>query len=373
MLSQQVKFTRGANPDFIRTLRKRVITYFEENNISTHGNWKMVTKTVVMLSLLFGPWVVMVVGGISSPWAVLGLYAIMAIGKSGVGFSVMHDACHGSYSRYPWVNKVLSYTMNFLGGNARNWKIQHNILHHSFTNVEGMDEDIAPPAWLLRFSPHAKRYWIHRMQHIYGWVLYALETLMWCTTKDFISLAKYRREGLLKKEDGKFGVLITKTFIWKLVYFGYILVIPILTTNVSWWVVILGFVLMHLITGLLIALVFQAAHVMPDMEYPLPDDDGNLENNWAVHQILTTTNFAPKSHVFGWFIGGLNFQIEHHLFPNICHIHYKKISSIVRRTAEEYGIPYHSKKYFVQALADHARMLKLLGRYDDVALATQRS
>lgn len=364
MLANSVKFSRGTNADFIRTLRKRVVNYFDDNNISQHGNWTMVVKSIVMLTLLFAPWVIMVAGNISNPWIVILLYAIMAFGKSGVGFSVMHDACHGSYSKYPWVNKALSYTMNFLGGNARNWKIQHNVLHHSFTNVEGMDEDIAPPEWLLRFSPHAKRYWIHRAQHVYGWLLYSLETLMWCTTKDFVGLAKYKKEGLLRKEDGKFGVLMTKTALWKAVYFGYILVLPIIFTDVKWWVVLIGFFVMHLITGLLIALVFQAAHVMPDMEYPLPDDEGNLENNWAVHQILTTTNFAPKSKVFGWFIGGLNFQIEHHLFPNVCHIHYKKISKIVKDTAAEYGLPYRSKRYFLGAIADHARMLKLLGQGD---------
>lgn len=366
MLNQSVKFTRGANPDFIRTLRQRVTAYFEENEISSYGNWRMVVKTIVMLALLFVPWALISFTGITNPWIVIGLYAFMSIGTAGVGFSVMHDACHGAYSKYPWVNKVLSYTMNLVGGNARNWKIQHNVLHHSFTNVEGMDEDISPPEWLLRFSPHAKRYWIHKAQHLYGWFLYALETLMWCTTKDFVGLVKYRREGLLKQEDGPFALLIIKTAFWKLVYFGYILVIPLIFSSVSWWVVLIGFVVMHLITGLLIALVFQAAHVMPDMEYPTPDDDGNLENNWAVHQILTTTNFAPKSKVFGWFIGGLNFQIEHHLFPNICHIHYSKISNIVKSTAKEYGLPYQSKKNFLIAVAAHARMLRDLGRYDMV-------
>jgi linoleoyl-CoA desaturase len=282
MIAKQVKFSRGTNADFIQTLRSRVVGYFDENNISKYGNWK----------------------------------------------------------------------------------IQHNVLHHSFTNVVGMDEDISPPAWLLRFSPHTKRYMIHRMQHIYGWALYALETLMWCTSKDFVGLVKYRREGLLKKEDGKFGMLITKTFLWKLVYFGYILVLPMVFAPVAWWVVLIGFFIMHIITGLFVALVFQSAHVMPDMEYPLPDDQGNLENNWAVHQILTTTNFAPKSNILGWYIGGLNYQIEHHLFPNICHIHYKKISKIVKETAAEYGLPYQCKQYFVDAIADHARMLRDLGRYD---------
>lgn len=364
MNHSQVKFSRHANKDFVRTLRSRVTQYFEENNISKYGNTKMIIKTIVMFSLLFGPFVALVAGGITSTWAVIGLYLLMAIGTSGVGFSVMHDACHGSYSPNATVNRILGYSMNLIGGNSRNWKIQHNVLHHSFTNVSGLDEDISPPAILLRFSPHAKRYKIHYLQHIYGWFLYALETLMWCTTKDFTGLIKYRREGLLRKEDGKFGFLVTKIFIWKLVYFAYTLVLPLIFCPVAWWVVLIGFLAMHLFTGLFVALVFQAAHVMPGMEFPVPDDKGTLENDWAVHQILTTTNFSPKSKIFSWFVGGLNFQIEHHLFPNICHVHYPNISKIVKETAQEYGLPYQCKKYFVEAIADHARTLRNLGRYD---------
>jgi linoleoyl-CoA desaturase len=274
----------------------------------------------------------------------------------------MHDACHGSFSKYPLLNKIFSYSMNFVGGNARLWKIQHNVLHHSFTNVEGLDEDIAPPAWLLRFSPHAKRYLIHRLQHIYGWGFYALGTLTWATTKDFSGLFRYKKQGLLNKSDGSFSSILTKVILWKFVYYGYILVLPLILVPASWWVILLGFFVMHLVAGFLVGIVFQTAHVMPQTEYPVPSDDGTLENNWAVHQVLTTMNFAPKSHVFAWFIGGLNFQIEHHLFPNICHIHYKKISKIVKETTLEFGLPYQSKKYFMGALWEHAKMLRNLGR-----------
>lgn len=366
MLHTSVKFPKGEKADYIRTLRSRVTEYFDQNHIHKYGDWKMIVKTIAMLSFWLVPYFILLFAGVANPWIVILLYVFIGLGKTGIGFSVMHDACHGSFSKYPWVNKIFSYTMNFVGGNARLWKIQHNVLHHSFTNVEGMDEDIAPPSFLLRFSPHAKRYWIHRLQHYYGWFFYGLGTLSWCTTKDFTSLAKYKREGLISKKDGSFSWIVTRVALWKIVYHSYILILPMILVPVSWWVVLLGFLVMHFVTGVFIGIVFQAAHVMPEMEFPMPDGEGNLENNWAVHQVLTTANFAPKSNIFAWFIGGLNFQIEHHLFPNICHIHYRKISKIVKETTLEFGLPYQSNKYFLGAVAKHAQMLKNLGRYDMV-------
>ena len=110
------------------------------------------------------------------------------------------------------------------------------------------------------------------------------------------------------------------------------------------------------------AIVFQLAHVVEDVQQPLPTSEGNIENEWAIHQLQTTANFARNNRFINWFVGGLNFQVEHHLFPNICHIHYRKISYIVERTAREYGLPYHLKPSFISAVASHTRMLKVLGR-----------
>jgi linoleoyl-CoA desaturase len=136
--------------------------------------------------------------------------------------------------------------------------------------------------------------------------------------------------------------------------------LPMLILPFSPWFILLAFLITHLVAGFILSCVFQPAHVMPDCEYPMPDDEGNIENNWAVHQLLTTANYANKSRIFSWYAGGLNFQIEHHLFPHICHIHYKKIAPIVRKTAEEFNLPYHSEKTVLSALASHTRMLKML-------------
>ncbi|RMG59176.1 MAG: acyl-CoA desaturase [Bacteroidetes bacterium] len=358
-----VKFAKELDKDFVSVLKSRVRNYFEENNISRFGNGPMYFKTVFMVSLYFVPFLFMLLLPVSVVWQAILLFALMGLGKAGIGLSVMHDANHGAYSNNKTINKLLGMLLDLVGGSALTWKVQHNVLHHSFTNIDGMDEDIAPPK-LLRFSPHQKRYPIHRLQHFYAWFFYGLMTFAWITVKDFRQLIKYHQMGLTKAQKKSLTRMVIELLIGKVVYYAYALVLPMVVLPVAWYYVLLGFGLMHFIAGLLLAAIFQPAHVMPTTEYPLPNEDGKIENNWAIHQLLTTTNFAPGSRLFSWFVGGLNYQIEHHLFPTICHIHYKKISKIVEETAKEYGLPYHTQKTFAGAIRQHTIMLRDLGRYD---------
>ena len=319
----------------------------------------MVLKTILMLALFFVPVIILNFGLVSQTWLVFLLYIIAAFGMAGIGMGVMHDAIHGSYSRHKYVNKALGYTINLIGANATLWRIQHNVLHHTFTNVDEADDDLNAPGF-LRFSPNKKRHKIHRFQHLYAWFAYGISTFTWVTIKDFTRLRRYHKLNLLgKKRTVQFELL--KMIGWKLIYFTYTLIIPILVLPVTPWVVILAFLSMHFVTGVLITSVFQVAHVMPDTAFPKPNQEGLLESDWHRHQLETTTNFAPASRFFSWLIGGLNYQVEHHLLPHICHIHYRKISKLVARTAAEYNIPYHSKKTFFAALSDHYRMLRRLG------------
>lgn len=320
----------------------------------------MVIKTVVMLCIYFIPLVLINAGWVANAWQLFGLYMMAGLGMAGIGMGVMHDAIHGSYSKDRRVNKCLGYTMNLIGANANIWRIQHNVLHHTYTNIDALDDDINAP-FFLRFSPHAPLNKLHRYQHLYVWVFYGLSTLSWITTKDFIRLRRYHKMGLVK--GGKaFVHEAFKISMWKIVYFTFSLVIPLIMVPLSWWLVVLAFITMHFITGLLTSLVFQAAHVVPGVHYPLPSDEGNIDHNWYIHQLMTTNNFSPNNRIFSWLIGGLNYQIEHHLWPNISHVHYHKLSSIVAETAARYGIPYYVKKNFFSALIAHAKMLKQLGR-----------
>lgn len=356
-----IKFSRSTQSDFISVLRKRVKSHFETEKKSTYGDTSMVIKTIFMLSLYLVPYALMITGLVTNTWAILGMWAIMGFGMSGIGLSVMHDANHGSYSKNKNVNKYMSYVMNLIGASSFNWKVQHNVLHHSYTNIEGVDEDI-DPGILMRLSPHAKHYKFHKFQHIYGWFLYSIMTFLWLTTKDFVQLNRYKKMGLIKGQKRTYKGVLIETILSKIGYYAYALVIPLIFIQSSWWIIVIGFLLMHIITGLWIGLIFQPAHVMPTSEYPIPDDTGNIENTWAVHQLFTTTNFSPGSKLFSWYVGGLNYQVEHHLFPNICHVHYKRISKIVRETAKEFDLPYYSEETFFKAIREHAKMLKQLGQ-----------
>ena len=222
-----------------------------------------------------------------------------------------------------------------------------------------MDEDIDLDP-LMRFSPDQKRKKFHRFQHIYAWFLYGFMTISWALDKDFQQLFRYKRKGLLKIHKINFSKSFSFLICSKLFYYGYMLVLPIIVSP-SWWMALVGFFVMHFIAGFVLAIVFQCAHVVENADYPKPKDGGNMEHNWFAHQLHTTSNFASNSRLFSWFVGGLNFQVEHHLFPNICHVHYKKISPIVKKTAEEFGLPYHSFRTFFDALSCHTRQLKKLG------------
>lgn len=360
MQYKPLKFSRSNQAEFMNELRKQVKEYFKTNNVSIYGNANMVFKTITMFAIFFVPYFLMIFGVVTNIWLVLLMWGIMGFGTAGIGLSVMHDANHGAYSRNKYVNKYLGYVMNMVGASAFNWRIQHNILHHTYTNIEGMDEDI-DPGRLMRLSPHAPLLKVHRLQHVYGWFLYGMMTFLWLTTKDFRQLVRYKEMGLLKTQKRSFSSVLTETILSKILYYGYALVLPLVFIQAPWWIILSGFFIMHFITGLMLGLIFQPAHVMPSSEYPIPDDTGNLENNWAVHQLFTTTNFAPKSRLFSWYVGGLNFQIEHHLFPNICHVHYKRISKIVKAKAGEYGLPYNCRQTFLGAVIEHGKMLKKLG------------
>jgi len=353
------RFSNEKDKDFLTTLRNRVNAHFETNQISRHADGDIIWKTVVMFAMYFAPLIAIFVFGITNPWLFMGLWILMGFGAAGIGVNVMHDANHGAFSASKRVNKIVGLCMNVIGGNDCTWRLQHNVLHHSFTNIQGADHDIAGPP-MLRFSPHQKKRAIHRFQHIYAWFLYGLMTLFRSFVSDYTNAWKFKNYGLVKP--GKdFRKLLIEIFAWKTVYFTYILVLPLLFLPVSPWLVIGGFVAMHFTTGLVLALIFQCAHVMEDCEYPLPNESGVMDNNWAVHQLMTTTNFAPKSRLFSWFVGGLNFQVEHHLFQNICHTHYRDLSKIVSSTAKEFGLRYNSQKNFVLAVWNHGKMLKHLG------------
>ncbi len=358
-MSTTIKFGKSQQ-EFYATLSQRVNNYFKTNNLSRNANAEMVVKTIFMLSLFFVPYFISISGLVTAYWVYFLLCLVMGLGVAGIGLSIMHDANHGAYSTKPWINDMMGYTLNLVGANAYNWKIQHNVLHHTFTNIYEVDEDISPRG-ALRMSPDSPWKSFHRFQHIYAWFLYGLMTIIWVVGKDFFRLIRYQNNGMVERSKANIALEWTILLVTKILYVGYIFVIPMLLLPFAWWQILIGFLAMHYVAGFILAIVFQPAHVVEGTSYLMPDAEGNLENSWAVHQLYTTTNFAHRNKILSWYVGGLNFQVEHHLFPNICHVHYRNIANIVRETAAEYGLPYKMKETFVDALIAHGRLLKQLG------------
>jgi len=354
-----LKFVNKDKGQFTATVRKNVNDYFKKKGISSKGNFKMLLKSVVMLTAYLAPFILMLTLPFN-PWVIFPLSVLMGLGMAGIGMSVMHDAVHGSFSKKGWLNKLFSATMYFIGGNPFTWKVQHNILHHTYTNIEGFDEDIEPKA-SLRLSKQTPLKKVHRFQHIYAFFLYCFLTLS-RTVSEFSRLIKYNKAGITRQQGTTPTKEMLRLLITKALYLFVIIGLPMFFSPFSWWLILIGFLIMHFVAGFAMSTVFQMAHLVEIAEQPVPDAEGVIHNEWAIHELETTANFSGKSMFFGWMIGGLNYQIEHHLFPNICHIHYRAIAPIVERTAREFGLPYNQNRNFLSALGSHVRLLRALGR-----------
>ncbi len=355
-----IRFSRTESAQFFRTLNKRVNAYFKENGIKKTGNWKLYLKSAVMLSLFFAPYFLILTLGLPN-WANLLLTILMGVGMAGVGMNVMHDGNHGTFSSKKWVNKLMGGSIYILAGNVYNWQVQHNVLHHTYTNIHEHDEDLEAGR-IMRFSKHSKWRRFHRFQHFYSIFLYGLLTFNWAITTDFQQMYRYTKR---KLSYGKFPNPIVNwsvLVITKIIYAFIWIIIPMLVLDIAWYKVLLGFFIMHYTAGVILSVVFQLAHVVDHADMPLPEKDGTMKNSWAIHQLRTTVNFGTKNKIVNWFTGGLNHQVEHHIFPNISHIHYTKIAKIVKQTAREFNLPYNEYKTTRKAILSHFRHLKELGQ-----------
>ncbi|HSY77675.1 MAG TPA: acyl-CoA desaturase [Bacteroidia bacterium] len=357
---QAIKFVEEVKGEhqFATVLRKRVNNYFKENNISTKGNFTLAMQTIVTLSLYLIPFILILTVHMNI-WVAMAMPVIMGIGIAGVGMCVMHDAVHGSYSHKEWVNKLFGTTLYLLGGNVFNWKMQHNIFHHAFTNIEGIDEDIASRG-PLRLSENAPLKKIHHYQYIHAFFFYGLLTIS-KIFRDFTQLAEYNIEGVTRKYNVNPKLEYFMMVVRKFTYLAIAIGLPILFSPYNWWQVLIGFFIMHWVAGCILSTVFQMAHVVEGADQPMPDKTGIIHHDWAVHELHTTSDFARGNHLLNWYIGGLNFQIEHHLFPQISHVHYRNLAPIVEQTAREFGLAYNLKPTFRNALFSHIKRLKILG------------
>jgi linoleoyl-CoA desaturase len=351
----QIRFP--ARGGFHETVKQRVEQYFADSGRSTTGDWRLFVKTGVILAWLAGSYALLVFGSTSLLVTVLAVFAL-AQGCALVGFNIMHDGAHGSYARSTTINRLMGGMLNVIGGSQMLWRHKHNRLHHIYTNIHTLDNDLQTNG-LLRFSPGQPwRPW-HRFQHYYAFALYSLLTLSWVTIGDCRKLLSGRigHSTLRQPTRADIGIFCFT----KMGYFGYALLLPLYFH--PWQHVLLAFVGVHLLLGMTLSVVFQLAHTVERTSFPTPDEHtGMMPTEWAVHEVETTANFAPHNPWVTWYLGGLNFQIEHHLFARVCHIHYPAISTIVAETCHAFALPYVCYPTVRSAIAAHYRLLKTLGR-----------
>ncbi len=342
--------------EFFNALKQEVDSYFEKNGISKTGNWKLYTKTLILIPSAIAIYFTLMM--VSLHWSVSSLlWVIFGLNMAAIGFNIMHDACHGSFSTRGWVNELFGLTNNFLGGNAFLWKLKHNIIHHTYTNVDGVDDDINNMPFMRQCSTQPWKP-MHRFQSIYMFFLYGFTSLFMF----FMDYVKYFSKRVhttpLKKMDAKEHIIF-----WggKLFFIIFYIVIPILV--IGWKAWLIGFLISQFTLGLTLAIVFQLAHVVEHAEFESAGvDPVKIENEWAIHQVKTTANFAFSNKLVTWFVGGLNYQIEHHLFPRISHIHYPEISKIVRETCAKFELNYIYFPTTRAAVVSHVRFMNQMGR-----------
>lgn len=344
-------------PSFHTELKKRVTAYFEQTGKSSTGNYKLWIKAAFLIAAFISLYINLVFFTPAIGWAILECI-LLGLVAAGIGFNIMHDGGHGSFSNNPKLNKFAATTLGWLGGSHFMWNVKHNIIHHAYTNIDGIDDDINAGV-MLRFASTQKKLKMHKYQHIYFWFLYSILYIYWIFGSDFKKyFSKKIGDTPLKKMELKDHFYF---WFYKVLSIGTLLVVPIFVVGLV--PALIGFIIMTLFTGIVISIVFQLAHTIEHTHFPMPDEEtGNLDDEWAIHQLKTTANFATKNRFISWLVGGLNFQVEHHLFPKISHVHYPAISKIVKKACQEYGVEYIEFPRMYQAILSHIKFLKEMGR-----------
>jgi len=355
--SRRAKF--GGDDGFLREVRGRVAEYFKNTGRRQRDCPQMYLKTALILTWLAVAYVLLVFVA-QTWWQALPLAIGLGLAIGAIGFNLQHDGAHHAVSRYEWINRLMARSLDLVGGSSYLWHWKHNVSHHTYVNITGQDVHI-DLGLLARLTPHQRWLKIHRWQHFYLWALYGFLAIHWLLYSDFHDLIVGRIGGhrVPRPQGRDLATFLCGKLVFCTLAFG----IPMLLHPV--WVVLLLYVVASIVLGVVMAVVFQLAHTVEHAAFPLPrQDTGCIENSWAVHQVETTVDFSRGSRVLSWFLGGLNFQIEHHLFPRICHVNYAAISKVVEATCKEFGVKYAEHKSFWAGVASHFRWLRRMGRPD---------
>jgi linoleoyl-CoA desaturase len=345
--------------DFQIELRRRIDEFFQNTGRRKRDCPQMYLKTAILL-LSYAALYVLLVFWSKSVLQALPLSILLGLVAVGIGFNIQHDGGHQAYSNFSWVNKLMGMTIELLGGSCYNWRWKHGLFHHTYTNITGHDSDLDLGIF-GRLTPDQQQFSFHKWQHYYLWPLYGLMAIRWQIYDDFnnIMTARIGNHPYPPPKGWDMVIFLGGKAIFFTLAFG----IPLLLH--PFWVVLLFYGVVTITLGIVMSIVFQLAHAVEEAEFPLPQKEtGRIEKPWAIHQIETTVNFSRDNPVLSWFLGGLNFQIEHHLFPRICHVNYPAMSKVVEETCKEFGVKYMAHESFWAGLVSHFRWLRRMGILD---------
>lgn len=341
---------------FFPDLKQRVDHYFERVG-GRRDCWQMYAKTFVIMAWFVASYVGLVFGA-STWWQAMPLAVSLGLAMAAIGFNIQHDGGHRAFSDHPWVNRLAAMSLDLLGGSSFLWARKHNSIHHTYANITGHDDDI-DLGIVGRLSPYQPRFWFHRLQHLYLWALYGFVPSKWQFYDDFRDLIRGR---IASSKISRLHAADWLVFIGgKLAFLALAFVLPMYLH--FWGYVLLWYAVASFVQGVVLGVVFQLAHCVEETRFPMPDPTtGKMDTDWAVHQLYTTVDFARGNRLLSWYIGGLNFQIEHHLFPQVCHIHYPALSKLVEETCREHDVPYFAHPTLRSGIASHYRWLRRMGQ-----------
>ena len=242
-------------------------------------------------------------------WTFVALYVLGGLAQTFLLLNIAHDSNHNAISSQSSVNKTLNYVFDVCGISSYMWRILHHRGHHSCVNVHGEDDALSGRG-LLRFTPHEPHRPMQRFQHVYALVLYALFSLDYVFVRDFESFFSPTHDYLTRTKHPLREYVVL--FAGKLFYVTYMLILPVMMLHKSVLLVAGAFLVVHLIVGLTVSLVFQTTHTVDGTYFPT--DRGEFENG-VYHIFATTADYATANPLVGWFVGGLNHHIVHHLCP----------------------------------------------------------
>src|SRR6185503_9894076 len=355
-MSQPAIKYRTTKNDFYKLLQKDVSTYLQTKTNHQYADSFMVLKIFFCL-LLYGISYSQYINSSYNYLQWVGWCLVFGFSNMLLGVNIAHDAIHRALFRKKWLNKIAGLNFDLIGISSYTWKLKHNYVHHQYPNVMHVDTDIeAGP--LLRFSPADKKRWFHRYQHIYAPFIYILFSLHMVFINDILLLPRLLRLGYPHRQHSKW-IFVTILF-QKLVYIFVTLLLPLYQLPFAARQVIAGFLLMHFTLSLFLALVLLPSHLFEKTSFSAVTPAGDLGEDWTVHQLNTTLDFAAQSRLVHFLFGGFNTNVVHHLFPGICHCHYKELSGFVAKRAAELDLPYHHST-LRGAIVSHFKTLKKLG------------